>query len=192
MEQNSNNTTTNTKYTKREKTLIIIIIITLICTFSGISFGVFELTESLKKDEQISKLQTEIDRLKNKNSTKTSEKTRIKIISSSWSGWSEDYTPKETESYCEISLHEKCVVKTRQYSNAEGKEFEEEVLSFEIESINDDSVDIHTFQVFSDNEKGINLLSDKQDFTIKEGESLKLTTPTMDAGDTFTLTLSKD
>ena len=77
------------------------------------------------------------------------------------------------------------------YEDGIEKPREEEVLSFEITSIDEDSIGIHTFQVFSDKEEGIDLMSDKQDFTVTVDKPLKLTTPTMDEGDIFTLTLSR-
>lgn len=78
---------------------------------------------------------------------------------------------------------------TRQFSDAEGNEREEEVFSFEITNIHDDSIDIHTFQPFSSNEKAINTNSKAQDFTIESESSLELNTPTLDAGEKFVLTL---
>lgn len=193
MEQDSSKTTTNIESSKqKENKSIIIICIALIFGFIGIGFGVYGLITGSKKDEQINKLQEQINQLKNTTSQTTTEKAKIKIISSSWSGWSENHESDETESYCEIELHKKCIVKTRQISDSEGNEQKEEILSFEITAINTNSIDIHTLQVFSDNENGVDLQSNKQDFTIKLDEPLTLTTPTMDAGDIFTITLSQD
>lgn len=190
MEQSSNSQTAIIKNEQKKNTSsIVIICIAILFGLLGIGFGVYGLIDSHAKSDQISKLQAEIDQLK---SSATNQK-KIKIISSSWSGWSEDYEPEETESYCEIKLHEKCTVKTRMHSTTDSEEREEkDVLSFEVTSINEDSIDIHTFQPFSDNEEGIDLRSDKQDFTIKFDETLELITPTMDAGDIFTFSITQD
>lgn len=175
--------------TKREKILFITICAALVFAIAGISFGLCELIVNIKKDEEISELHTRIKQLESNNASETKEGARIKVISSSWSGWSRDYVPEETESYCSLELNKKCVVKTRQYSRANGERYEEDVLSFEVVKINNDSVAIHTFQNFSDSKEGIDLRSKKRDFVIKNGESIELTTPTMDYGDIFTLTL---
>lgn len=193
MEQDSNNKTPDTKNNKQKSNYsIIITCIALVFGLLGIGFGIYELIANLKKDEQISKLQEQISQLENASPQTINEKTRIKIISSSWSGWSEDYEPNETESYCEIELHKKCVVKTLQISDSKGNIREEEIFSFTITDINADSISIHTFQALSDSKNGIDLQSAKQDFTIKLNESLKLETLTMDAGDIFTITLSQE
>ena len=113
---------------------------------------------------------------------------KIKVISSSWTN-SKDYTPKEEESFYEIQLNKKYVVKAREYSNVNGDTHSEEIFSFEVSQISDNSVSIHTFQPFSDKEQGINLRSNKQDFTIDTDKPVRLITPTMDRGDIFTLSL---
>ncbi len=82
---------------------------------------------------------------------------KLMIKQSSWSGWTEDYKPKEIE-----------------------KEY------------NEDNIKLRTYQPFSDCDNGrVNLLSDKKEFTISCGEPLELTTPTMDYGEIFILTLIK-
>ena len=48
---------------------------------------------------------------------------------------------------------------------------------FEIRSIDDDKINIHTFQNFSYNGSGLG--NTKRDFVIEAGESLRLTTPTI-------------
>ena len=45
-----------------------------------------------------------------------------------------------------------------------------------------DSIVIETTEPFSEGEGGINLQSKQKEFTIKKGQKIKLTTPTMDAG----------
>ena len=196
MEQDNTPITPTINNAKPNNGLIfkIIAIVTSIIAIIGIGFGTYEVIDNSKKDAQIADLQKQILQLQdNQSSTpiSTSEATRIKIISSSWSGWSANYQPTETESYCELTLHEKCIVKTVEVSDADGNEWEEEVLAFEITNINTDGVEIRTTQAFSDREDGIDLRSEKTDFVITASEPLKLKTPTMDAGDVFTLSLSK-
>jgi len=56
--------------------------------------------------------------------------------------------------------------------------------------VNDSSITIQTFQPFSDNDNDtINLRSDKNEFIVSNEKTLKLTTPTMDAGKIFILSL---
>ena len=64
-------------------------------------------------------------------------------------------------------------------------------LTFTIEKINKDSITIKTTKSFSDYNDGIDLMSKKTEFTVKEGETLKLTTPTTDAGNIYYFTLKK-
>ena len=192
MKQDSNNFTPNIENDKQKNNKSIIIGIAIVFGLLGIGFGLYELVVNCKKDEQINILRERINQLENTNPQTINEKTKIKVISSNWSGWSEGYESDKDETFCEIKLHEKCVVKTRQLSNSEGDKWEEEVFSFEITNINTDSIGIHAFQVLSDSENGINLQTDKQDFVIETNTPLILKTPTMDGGDTFTVTLSQD
>ena len=183
----------------RETGFKVAIVIISLVAFMGVGLSAYGLINNSKKDEQIADLQAKIRQLESKlkepisyQPTTISEKTKIKVISSSWSGWSADYKPVKKESFCEIKLREKCVVKTVDVSNTDGEEWVEEVLSFEVTSIGNDSINIHTYQPFSDRESGIDLYSNKQDFVIKIGESIELTTPTMDEGDIFTLSLFEE
>ncbi len=194
---------TKTNGNKQKRYLAIIASVAVVIALAGVGFGIYGLVTNIQKNREISDLKVQIGQISIKKDKEISDLraqigrlenigAKIKIVSSSWSGWSKDYVPKETESYCSLELNKKCVVKTRQYSHADGKQYEEDILSFEVVKINDDSVVIHTFQNFSDSKKGIDLRSEKRDFVIKNGESIKLTTPTMDYGDIFTLTLLRD
>lgn len=116
---------------------------------------------------------------------------KIKVISSSWSGDSRNYTPKEEETLYEIQLNKKYTVKVREFSDTEGNKGKEEIFSFEITQIGDDYISIHCFQPFSHNEEDINLTGKKQDFTININKPIRLITLTMDYGDIFTLSLVK-
>ena len=116
---------------------------------------------------------------------------KIKVISSSWSGDSRNYTPKEEETLYEIQLNKKYTVLVREFSDTEGNKGKEEIFSFEITQIGDDYISIHCFQPFSVDEKGINLMGKKQDFTININKPIRLITLTIDYGDIFTLSLVK-
>ena len=120
---------------------------------------------------------------------------KLKVLESSWSGWSKDYKPEEIEKEYDIKLNEKYIIKTRKVSyikDNKSVEEEQEILSFNIIEINDSSIKIRTYQPFSDNDNGtINLYSDKKEFIVTSEKPLKLTTPTMDAGDIFILSLIK-
>jgi hypothetical protein len=197
MEQNEITATPSINNMPNNKPKIAIIVLSIIA-ICGIVVGVFQFLDNNRKSQriielqnQVTELQGQIDQLALPNS-EVDQNTKIKIISSSWSGWSEDYTPTEEETYCNIQLNKKCIVKTEHFSNAQGDEWEEEILSLEVTNITDSYVTIHTFQKFSDNESGIDLKSDKQIFTIEVGKSIKLTTPTMDYGDSFVLSLVTD
>ena len=120
---------------------------------------------------------------------------KLKISEYSWSGYSKDYKPEEIEKEYDIKLNKKYVIKTRKFSYKQDNEWveeEKEIFSFNVVEINDSSIKIETYQPFSDNTDGtINLHSDKKEFIVTNGIPLKLTTPTMDAGEIFTLTLIK-
>ena len=118
---------------------------------------------------------------------------KLKIVESSWSGWSKDYKPEEVEKEYDIELNKKYVIKTRKFSYKKDNEWveeEREIFSFNVIEINDSSIKIQTYQPFSDNDDNtVNLQSDKKEFIITNEKELKLTTPTMDAGDIFILSL---
>lgn len=120
---------------------------------------------------------------------------KLIIKQSSWSGRTPDYKPQEIEKEYELNLNAKYVIATRTLSHVQDGDFvneEEEVLSFNITEVTDDSIKITTYQPFSDNDNGsINLRSDKKEFVISTDKPLKLMTPTMDYGDIFIFTLVK-
>ena len=150
MKDNTNTKTNANSMEKksREIGLVITIIIISLVAFAGAGLSAYEFIDNSKKDEQIQSLQNKIKELEKKASVVTNGKPRIRVVSSGWSGWSKDYKPVEKESFCEIKLYEKCVVTTRHYSDTSGREWDEEVFSFEIRSIDDDKINIHTFQNF--------------------------------------------
>ena len=120
---------------------------------------------------------------------------RLIIKHSSWSGWTKDYKPNENEYEFEIELNKKYVIETTKVSYMNGDELveeEREVLSFNVIEVNNNSIKINTYQVFSDNEDNtINLFSDKKEFIITTEKPLSLVTPTMDYGEIFIFNLVK-
>lgn len=102
---------------------------------------------------------------------------KLKIRESSWSGWSENYKPREVTNIYDIELNKKYVIDKN------------EELVFTIEKINDDGIIIKTTEPFSDSKKGIDLFTNKTEFTVSFDEEIELTTPTMDFGCIFYLQL---
>ena len=106
------------------------------------------------------------------------DKLNLKVIATSWSG-EQNMQPPEEEFYYDVKLNEEYTVKEGGLG-----------LTFTITEINKDSIVIKTTEPFSEGEKGIDLYSKQKEFTIKKGEKIKLTTPTMDAGGIYYLELN--
>jgi len=103
---------------------------------------------------------------------------KLQIKESSWSGWSEDYTPKEVTNDYDIVLD-------KEYNVDSGN------FIFKITKINKDSIIIETKDVFSDQESGIDLNTNKKKFEVFSDKEITLTTPTMDEGNIYHLKLVK-
>lgn len=120
---------------------------------------------------------------------------KLRIKESSWSGWTKDYKPEEIEKEYELKDNEKYIIKQTKLIHYEGNERiekEEELFSFDITEITDNSITIKTYQPFSDyDDNTINLRSDKKEFMITTEKPIKLVTPTTDFGYIFILTLLK-
>ena len=103
---------------------------------------------------------------------------KLRIKESSWSGWTENYVPREV---------------TNEYDVVLGKEYSinSDNFTFLIEKIDKDYIIIKTSQPFSDKEDGIDLSTKKTEFTINPNEEKRLETPTMDFGEIYYLTLIK-
>ena len=115
---------------------------------------------------------------------------KLKILESSWSGWSRDYKPKEIEKEYDIKLNEKYVIKkikTSHIENGEMVEEEREIFSFEIIEINESSIKIHTFQKFYSTQH--DYLDGPQIYDIEINNPVRLNTPTKDYGEIYTLSL---
>ena len=98
------------------------------------------------------------------------DKLNLKVRATSWSSEQKMQAPEE-EFYYDVKLNEEYTVKEGGFD-----------LTFTITEINKDSIVIKTTEPFSEGEEGINLNSKQKEFTIKKGQKIKLTTPTMDAG----------
>lgn len=100
---------------------------------------------------------------------------KLKVVATTWSGESPGKAPEEEFTY-DIVLDKEYVVKEGGLG-----------LTFTITKINDDSIVIETTDSFSYDDSG--LTTTKKKFTVKKGETLKLETPTMDAGGIYYLSL---
>ena len=103
---------------------------------------------------------------------------KVKISKASWSGWdgggSNKGDPVEYE-----------VVDGKEYNLDNGN------FVFTIKKVKSDYIVIETKEAFSDNEKGIDLNTKKKEFKVTFDKEIELTTPTMDAGNTYRLILIK-
>ena len=105
---------------------------------------------------------------------------KLKVITTSWSGLSEEYEHEEKTTVYDIVLNKEYVVSKGNLG-----------LSFTITKIGKDKIYIVTSDRFSNQANGINLRSNKTKFMIKIDKALELTTPTMDAGNIYHLSLEK-
>ena len=185
--------------------LAVISIVAVVLALCGAGFGALGLAKSIDSSKDIKSLRSElgalkeeVDRLRARVPNKITSKTKLKIVFSSWSGWQEPNVPsksaepEEKAEYYDLELGKKYVIETAEASrwvDGEWKEETVEKFSFKITEIGEDSISVHTYQAFSDSKKGIDLSSKKQDFVVGFDEALKLTTPTMDAGDIYTFSL---
>jgi predicted small lipoprotein YifL len=106
------------------------------------------------------------------------DKLNLKVTATNWS-YGQNMQAPEEEFYYDVELDEKYTVKEGRLG-----------LTFTITEINKDSIVIKTTEPFSEGEEGINLQSKQKEFTIKKGEKIRLTTPTMDAGGIYYLELN--
>lgn len=103
---------------------------------------------------------------------------KLQIKESSWSGWSEDYKPKEVTNKYDIVLEKEYKINSDRFI-------------FKIKKINSKSIIIETKDAFSDSKHGINLRTNKKEFEVFLDKEIALTTPTMDAGEIYYLKLVK-
>ena len=186
-EQKDDLLTSNKCERKKRCSIKVGIIITVLLAICGIVIGVRGLVENQRRIDEIGELKNTIVGLNeqiNELKAATRKITTIKIVKNTWSGWVEssekiNEKPKNNEVFCKIKLNAEC--------NGGGSIGGG--LVFKITEVSEDSVKIHTTKSYSDKDGGIDLLTDKKDFVIKATEPLELTTPTMDAGEIFTLTL---
>lgn len=153
-------------------TLVVILLVVLI-------FVVLYLYKSNDKTENTNNVNNQTNTSNLIDEPDEPENTFIlKVNSSSWSGLAEEYEPEIIETEYDTILDE-------EYTIGNGSL----ALTFTIEEINEDNIVIRTTEVFSDSEDGIDLNTKKKKFTVYLDEELKLETPTMDAGNTYYLTL---
>ena len=116
---------------------------------------------------------------------------KIKIIETSWSG-RPGYVPKEILHEYDIVLNKEYVVKTHEVNHIKENKIiktTEAILSFVITSIDEDGITIHTNDSFSLNGAGMFLKGEQNDFKVLKGDTLKLTTLTLDYGYIFIFSL---
>ena len=92
----------------------------------------------------------------------------------------------------DVILNKEYIVKTRDVEYIKENKIiksTEIVLSFVITSINEDGVTIHTNDSFSLDGAGMFLKGEQKDFKVLKGDSLKLTTLTLDYGYIFIFSL---
>ena len=90
-----------------------------------------------------------------------SNNLRLTVYATSWAS-TNSMQPPEEEFYYDGKLNEKYVVKEGSLG-----------LTFTITEINENSIVIKTTEPFSDSETGINLRSNKTEFTIERGGEIK-------------------
>ena len=125
------------------------------------------------------------------------------VEKSSWSGWSKDYKPTvETEQFDNLKniLYWENILKTSityemgkiEYNGKPTSISKAKItfFSFTIMELGEDYIIIKTNNPMSEGNSGaINLRSDKTIFRIEINKKLKLTTPTLDAGEIYTFEL---
>ena len=102
----------------------------------------------------------------------------LTVISSDWTGWSTDQPAPEsaTESVTKGSEF------TRDGAGGE--------LTFTVTSVDDEELTLRTSQPMSERSEtgGIDLTTNQKSFTVAVGDTLEITTPTMDGGTTYAIT----
>jgi len=128
---------------------------------------------------------------------------KLCVEKSSWSGWSHDYKPNiETEQFDNLKsiVHWETILKTSIIHQNGEIEYNGETISitkaeinffsFTIMELGEGYIMIKTNCPMSEGDDGtINLYSNETAFRIEKDKKLKLTTPTMDAGDIYTFEL---
>ena len=123
---------------------------------------------------------------------------KLIVEKSSWSGRSRDYKPNiETEQFDDLKkiLHWETILETSithqrgeiEYNGKTTSISKAEIVffSFVIMELGEDYIIIKTNCPMSEGDNGINLYSNETTFRIEKGKKVKLTTPTMDAGDIY-------
>lgn len=102
----------------------------------------------------------------------------LTVISAPWTGWSKEQPEPEPS--------EESVTKGSTFTrDSQGDE-----ITFTVKAVDDDEVTLSTSEPMSPRSEdgGIDLSTDQTKFSVVKGETLKITTPTMDSGTTFEIT----
>lgn len=104
----------------------------------------------------------------------TPQNAKLQITISDWSSWNANNIPNETEETYTVSVDDS--IELGGICN----------LTVTVSSISDKEIILQTNTPMSDKVDGtVDLNTDKTEFSIHIGESLKLTTPTMDEGNIY-------
>lgn len=102
----------------------------------------------------------------------------LTVVSSGWTGWSTDQPAPESAT--------ESVTKGSEFSR-EGDGGE---LTLTVKEVDDEELTLRTSQPMSERSEtgGIDLTTEQRTFTVAVGETLEITTPTMDGGTTYAIT----
>lgn len=152
-----------------KKKLIICIVLVIVALISvGIFFIIIQPTYNNRNNinEENSSIEKEL------------EYGKIRVTKSSWAGEKDFKKPKPIVRDYEIELNK--VIELESWSG----------VNLKIISIQNNSIQIQTNQAMSDGKNGVSLMTDKTVFTIENGKTLHLVTPTTDAGEIFDIDIN--
>lgn len=107
------------------------------------------------------------------------ESVKLEVTSTMWSGWDFEHKPPQT---------------VKEYTVTKGSKIKIgyiEKITFTVVFVSDNKVVIESDECLSEGFNGINMYADQNRFTIRNGKSIKLTTPSEDAGDIFYFKIKK-
>lgn len=116
------------------------------------------------------------------SSNAEAEKFVLTVTTNSWSGWGGGSVSTPVEQTYEVTRGEHYVVEEGPFG-----------LAFTVIDIGNDSITIEADEEMSSTSEngGINLNDTQKKFTVKTDSKCRLATPTMDAGASYTLSLSR-
>lgn len=102
----------------------------------------------------------------------------LTVLATGWTGWSKDHP--------EAGPSAESVTKGTEFTrdSAVGE------LTFTVKSVDEEELTLRTSQPMSERSEtgGIDLTTEQRSFTVAAGETLEITTPSMDIGTTFEIT----